>query len=311
MREFLTRSLRGINQNKLRGILAEVAFRAHLKNIGFEDRVSAGGWIARNDARGGRRFAEHACVFFPETIQPGMDYSIHRPLPPPPPGLHSICTTFRQIGVRSYFCAATIHDATRISESMVEWSCIELGLPAEQNYARFPESLKEFQPRNKRHNYLRHATDSATIPDEYVPEEFSKECLRVAFSSRYLSEIVDLDGVFWGKCHAYPIEIKEKAVAYDDLVGEFFGLDVGPFVKLTYYAAKRGNLHSMFVVREVSNDDARHELGWWFITFEDLASFASWQPLGGGKTMTGGSSTVIKIPKAEFRPLNAAALQNL
>jgi len=107
------------------------------------------------------------------------------------------------------------------------------------------------------------------------------------------------------------MEVKEKTPAKDNKLGDYFGLDVGPFVKLAYYAAKRGNLKSIFVVREINNVEDRQLVNWWFITFDQLAQFASWNPVSGGKNMRGGGSTVIKIPKAEFQPLNVATLSAL
>ncbi|MBZ0142789.1 MAG: hypothetical protein K8F56_04345 [Rhodocyclaceae bacterium] len=126
-----------------------------------------------------------------------------------------------------------------------------------------------------------------------------------------MSEMSDVDGIFWGNQYTYPIEIKEKTAANDNKVGDFFGLDLGPFVKLAFYAAKRGNLHSIFVVREIDNPTTRNLVGWWYIKFDDLAQYASWTPVAGGTNMLGGGSTTVKIPKDQFRPLDAAALSSL
>ena len=121
----------------------------------------------------------------------------------------------------------------------------------------------------------------------------------------------DVDGLFWGREKTYPIEIKEKTRAFNPSVGDFFGLDVGPFVKLAFYAAKRGNLHSMFVVREIDDTDTRNLVAWRYITFEHLAQYASWVFQPGGKGMTGGRSATIKIPVNQFQILDKEALANL
>jgi len=126
-----------------------------------------------------------------------------------------------------------------------------------------------------------------------------------------MTEMSDIDGIIWGQQYTYPIEIKEKTVAPDNKLGPYFGLDVGPFVKLAFYAAKKGNLHSLFFVREINNTDDRELANWWFITFDTLAQFASWIPQGGGMNMQGGGSTVVKIPRGEFTQLTAQALANL
>lgn len=59
---------------------------------------------------------------------------------------------------------------------------------------------------------------------------------------------------------------------------------MGPFVKLAHYVARRGNLHSLFLVREIANQETRELVNWWFITFEQLARFASWFPMAGGRS---------------------------
>ncbi len=126
-----------------------------------------------------------------------------------------------------------------------------------------------------------------------------------------MAEISDVDGIFWGQQFTYPLEIKEKTPAFDRSLGDYFGLDIGPFVKLAFYAAKRGNLHSLFIVREIDNVQTRNLVSWWFITYDQLAQYASWVFQGGGRNMQGGMSSVVRIPKAEFKPLDAANLAAL
>jgi hypothetical protein len=149
------------------------------------------------------------------------------------------------------------------------------------------------------------------IPAVALAEEFSKEHLRVAFNNPFMAEVSDVDGIFWGQRFTYPLEIKEKTPANDARLGDYFGLDVGPFVKLAHYAARQGNLHSLFVVREINNQEERALVGWRFITFEQLARFASWVPRAGGTNMAGGGSSVVCIPRCEFQELNAANLAAL
>lgn len=83
----------------------------------------------------------------------------------------------------------------------------------------------------------------------------------------------------------YPVEVKEKTPAHDRRLGQYFGLDIGPFVKLAFYAARRGNLHLIFVVREIDHEAQRNLVEWWHITFEQLAQYASWVFSGGGRSM--------------------------
>ena len=163
--------------------------------------------------------------------------------------------------------------------------------------------MGDFGERSRRYNFLRFHSNADLIPENAISDQFTKEHIRIAFQNNFMCEMSDIDGIFWGQQNTYPIEIKEKTVAVDQRVGQYFGLDVGPFVKLAFYAAKRGNLHSLFVVREIDNQTERNLVNWWFIRFENLARFASWVPVSGGTNMQGGGSSVIKIPKSEFLPL--------
>ena len=308
MRAYMARSIASLNRNKLNGLLAEVDFRAHLAGLGFADRVSRGGWIARRIGAG--EFAHKTAVFFPETIQPGAAYPPTRSLPQPDVGLHTICATFHQTGIAAFFCAATV-DAAASAES-VRWKAIQLGLPTAQSYHDFPGCVQPlFTARDRKYNYLRHKADTASIPTSAVAEEFSKENVRVVFQTAFKAEVSDIDGILWGQRFTYPLEIKEKTAAKDNRLGEFFGLDTGPFVKLAYYAAKRGNLNSLFIVREIEDIESRRLVNWWFIRFEELASFASWVSMAGGAGMRGGASRVVCIPKSEFQPLTMENLERL
>jgi hypothetical protein len=301
---YLSRSIASFNQNKLLGLLAEVNLRNYLTSIGYAQRVSLGGWIFRNNRS--EHFGRRAVVAFPEIVEPDTFYGMSRDLPFPPQGLHAIGTTFHQSGIHAYYCAATINESDN-AES-ISWRTVQLGLPEEQRYNTFPEGIEGFTARIRRHNFLSNHADVSLIPESAVPEEFSKENLRVAFHTRYFAEISDVDGVFWGQQHTYPLEIKEKTAGTDDGIGEYFGLDIGPFVKLAFYAAKRGNLKSLFIVREIDDEQTRNLRQWWFITFEELAQVASWLGLPGGPNMRGGRSTVVRIPKTQFTPLNADTL---
>lgn len=194
MRVFLGRSISSNNANKLRGLLAEIELRNYLGSLGFAQRISPGGWIARCD--GQNTFGHHTVVMFPEVIEPGIPYPIDRTLPNPPHGLHTICSTFHQSGIRAYFCAPIIPTAN--DAISIEWKCVQLGLPFQQEYGTFPVSIDGFRQRPRRHDFLRYSTDASLIPQVAVPEEFTKEHLRVTFQSMNFSELSALDGIFWG-----------------------------------------------------------------------------------------------------------------
>ena len=288
-------------------MMARIEFREAVATVGYGSCLSSTGLIARSTGPG--NFGHHAIVVFPQIVEPGIDYSPTRVLPNPPIGLHTICSTFRQLGIHSYFCIPSV--AVANGSIGMTWRAKELGIPWEDVYREFPGELAGFQRRGQRYNFLRYNTDVSIVPDAYVPEEFSKEHLRVALSGRCISEMSDVDGIFWGRQYTYLLEIKEKTCGSDARLGEYFGLDVGPFVKLAHYAAKRGNLHSLFIVREIADPEARELVAWRYITFDRLAQFASWVQQQGGRGMTGGNSAVVKIPKCEFEVLEANALASL
>jgi hypothetical protein len=303
MREYLSKSIANLNQNKLRGLLAEVDLRTHLSGLGYAGRVSPGGWIART--KGSGIFGHSTIALFPEALNPSSAYPADRAFPVPAPGLHTICATLHQSGISSFFCAATVSEAE--NPLSLEWKSVQLGLPTEQPYAPLADGLADlgFVARLRPFNFLRYAADVAEVPDTEVPGEFAKEHLRVAFNRIYMAEISDIDGFFLGNQFTHLLEVKEITPADSADMGQYFGLDVGPFVKLAFYAAKRGNLHLLFVVREINNEIDRNLVQWLFITFDDLARYASWG------SQSGDDFSIVCIPKAEFRPLNAENLSGL
>lgn len=256
------------------------------------------------------KFASETVALFPEVCTDVAELTQGRPLTEPSRGLHTICSTFYQIGIRSFFCSLQIADAA--DPASWRWQALRLGTPSEERWQPLEDALAPYLGKRARpYNWLRFNTDTSRIGDEFVVEEFLKEHLRVSALTPYTAEISDVDGILWGNEKTYPLEIKEKTAASDTKLGEYFGIDVGPFVKLAYYAAKRGNLHSLFVVREIEDTQSRKLKKWWFIPFDRLAQYASWNQQGGGTNMRGGASTVVRIPKERFSELNRAALTAL
>lgn len=307
MRDYLSSSISSINQNKINGMLAEIDLRNTLVNLGYGGRISQGGWIVRSVGAG--VFGHHSAVFFPQTIIAGTDYLPERVLEEVPIALHTICSTMHQIGVHSFYCVPSV--AVDNDTTSITWQTKQLGIPNPAPYTPLLPTIQNFSLRTRNYNFLRYNTNTNLIPDISVAEEFTKEHLRVSFQNNFMSEMSDIDGIIWGQQYTYPIEIKEKTAANDSKVGDYFGIDVGPFVKLAFYAAKKGNLHSLFFVWEINNTIDRELVNWWFISFDTLAQYASWVSQGGGRNMQGGSSTVVKIPKAEFTALTAESLEAL
>lgn len=306
MRTFLSQSISSLNRNKINGMLAEIDFRNRLNELGFGEQVSQGGWIVRSNVK--NHFSERINVFFPKIILPTTNYTGDN-LNEPPRRLHTICSTMHQIGINSFFCFPIIERENE--PNSVLWKATQLGIPSEDTFHDFYDVITGFTVRPKKYNFLRYHQDVSQIPDDFVPEEYTKENIRVKFQEKYFCEISDIDGILWGNRYTYPIEIKEKTAASDNRFGDYFGLDIGPFVKLAFYAAKRGNLHSLFVVREIDNVETRNLVNWWMITFDTLAQYASWVFVGGGKNMQGGRSSVVRIPKTEFTLMNLESLSAL
>jgi hypothetical protein len=306
MRDYLSRSLSSVNANKTNGLLAEIDFRDYLVRLGFESRVSVGGWVLRSTAEA---FGEITVAVFPYVIAPDTDLPLDPSAVDIPLGLHTICATMHQLGIRSYFAIPS--RGSTASADAIEWNFIQLGLPTSSGPVALDLVADRFKSRTRRHNFLRNKSNTTPIPDRCIPEEFCKENLRVFFQTAFMSEISDIDSVLWGERFTYPIEIKEKTAAHDKTVGDYFGIDAGPFVKLAHFAARKGNMNALFIVREIVDRDNRALKKWWFIRFDQLTEFASWVPIAGGRSMGGGASSVIKIPKKRFAELNAAALQSL
>src|ERR1051325_1153074 len=160
MRSYLTRSISSLNKNKLNGLLAEVSFRAHLRELGFGNRVSRGGWIARRVGAG--QFAHRTAVFFPETIVAEREYPPDRQLPHPEIGLHTICATFHQSGIAAYFCTPTILRDQH--PDSIHWHSVQLGIPFTQEYQEFPQSVGNlFTTRERSYNFLRYQAPADLI----------------------------------------------------------------------------------------------------------------------------------------------------
>ena len=102
--------------------------------------------------------------------------------------------------------------------------------------------------------------------------------LRVSFQSQYRCKISDLDGIFWGQRFNYLSRDQGKDCRALIDLGEWFGLDSGPFVTLAFYAETLGDLRSLFIVREIDNVEDRNLVNR-FVPFDTLARYASWFPM--------------------------------
>lgn len=119
----------------------------------------------------------------------------------------------------------------------------------------------------------------------------------------------DLDLFLLGNSGAsYPVELKSKSPATDAILGDWFGIDIGPFAKLAFFTANSMNTDALYVVEEVDNQ--RNHIEWYGIKFTDLVKSCSWVGQAGGQGMSGGTSSTYKVPKAAFSQFSAL-LQSL
>jgi hypothetical protein len=210
---------------------------------------------------------------FPQVIEPDSQYAPSRQLPDPPHGVHTICSTFHQTGIQTYFCVPTI--AADNDPLSIEWQCIQLGLPFQQQYGRFPDLINGFRRLTRRCNFLRYSTDASLIPEVALAEEFTKEHLRVTFQAMYVSEVCHIGGVFWGSKFTCPFEISEQPAVNQRYLGRCFRIGLADFANLMLLAPRHRNINSLFIVGE--NDFAKSSglVEWWFTTLEHIAPFVS------------------------------------
>lgn len=310
MRDYLSKSLASLNKNKLVGLLAEIAFRKYLSSLGWENRVTPGGWIAR--PRRSEKNPAGELVLIPILKHTGEtdEAAARRSAPFLLPALQ-----LHMAGVKAIACFASSPSHVPGDFPKLTWTCQEIrgtaGGAIQGKSTSFPQGLTGLSARVRRHAFLKYKTDTKDIPDVEIAGEFSKEACRVTFQEAWQVELTDFDGILFGKQKTYPIEIKEKSVGSDKATGDYFGLDLGPFVKLAFFNVRDTHLEGIFIVHEVGDGPDRPHRAWWMAKFGDLARHASWQPRGGGRNMLGGSSSTVMVPKWAFRPVNRETLDEL
>jgi len=298
-----------LNKNKLNGLLAELAFRNEMGRLGFASQVSPGGWLARSTAFPGNSFGANTIALFPETVDLNTQYPAGR-VSPVPQTFQSVAAHFHRIRIRPFYCRPVLTGSD--PEGDLSWTVEDLSAAHRFPTGPLANAFKGFKARTRNFNFLSNNTDTTTIPVGGLAEEFSKEHLRISAQTLFMNEMSDIDAVFWGNGPVYPIEIKEKTpVTTDEKFGDWFGLDIGPFVKLSFYAAMDKTMQSLFVVHEIADTTSRAHVAWWIITFEQLAKAASWNKVEGGSNMLGGGSSVVRIPKSAFSQLDATYLNAL
>ena len=318
--KFLETQWSSINENKLKGINAEIRLEAYLNSDAIRpmfDYIIPGGWI----------------------LSPGKNININPTtkgrlaiLPIPKPfswtqGLGVIPFTaqvlaesyFRQVGIKTYFTFFETNGNVQIENGF--------SIPVAMNYqisyplefykigangldqVQLPQVTSNFSARNgligmRAYKLNRiNRNDTTWCNTNIVTQLFWKEYARYYLHRQFLVSSNDLDFFIVGKSgRAYPIEFKSKTVVVDNSIGDWFGIDVGPFSKLSFFVSLSNNMEALYVVEEI--DAIGDTLQWWGIKFYQLLKNCHWVSQSGGTGMGGGSSVTVKVPKIVFEPLN-------
>lgn len=317
---FLETQWSSINQNKLKGILAELRLKAFLQARGTY--FGPGAWIVVPGKADKTPVPTAAKVcLIPRGWRFSWQTGTQGEMPLSPAEL-SAYNYFRQVGMQAFFVEPVDPDERKFE------------LPsrrAQKEPARFPTSyalaLKQIAPsghfrtvtvgdafslfparsgqvglRCNEIGRLPATMAPWNVPD-VVSELFWFEYTRFYFQVSYLMSNNDLDMYLIGTSGAaYPLELKSKKPAESAAIGDWFGIDIGPFAKLAYFTANAMHTDALYVVEEV--DDVGAFVNWLAIRYTELVKACSWVGQGGGAGMTGGASSTYKIPKAAFSPLS-------
>ena len=318
---FLETQWSSINDNKAKGVIAEIRLKEYLglENITrLYSQVIPGGWIVAPGCvwEGCHDPTLSRIAVIPNFTEFNWSGHIQR---------HSFTaqvtatTYFGQAGIPVYF----VDFAGNINDYIDKFV-----LPSSGNYPTpYPlifktvganeleevtvsEMMRSFKPRNGNIGMRAYKTGRLNVNVEpwnnasTVTELFWKEYVRYFLQKRYLVSNNDIDFFIVGNSRrAYPVELKSKTcVTGDTVTGDWFGLDAGTFVKLAFFVTAGNNMDAIYVVEEV-NAQNQH-LFWWGIKFSSVINGCSWVTQGGGTGMTGGNSTTIKIPKSLFSSLD-------
>lgn len=329
--KFLETQWSSINDNKINGILAEI----RLKNFLTANKIHyvTGGWILSpgNSEHVDIPAREKICVL-PRAHPFTWEGSSSQSLKPFTPAEISAYAYFRQLGIKTVFaqplaihehlynCPTPANSSKRASyPKPYALGFLEISSTGSPTSVAEDQIFEKF-PARKGNTGLRcyktgriTATDlrwaklnknelSATISDLFW-FEYSRYYLNIA---RLMSSN-DLDLFIIGESgRQYPVEIKSKSPAFDKSLKQWFGIDIGPFAKLSFFTSNAMNNDALYIVEEVSA--TREHIEWYGIRFSALVASCSWVGQAGGRSMTGGASSTFKVPKLAFKPLKELIL---
>lgn len=316
---FLETQWSSINDNKIKGILAELAFKTFLnqQNIHF----IPGGWIM---SPGNKTICqvparEKVCLL-PRNATFSWQTPAINAYAPVTPAEISAYNYFRQVGVRAYLvCPSDIVEATfsipqpshgttrAIYPKNYHLDFMSISQNGELQPNPVATVFQSFPIRNGNSGLRcsqlnRIAANQAPWNDsDAIARLFWFEYTRYFVQVDYLvSNVEEIHFIIAPSGSCFPVELKSKSVANDNILGDWFGIDMGPFAKLAFFTANSMNTDALYVVQEV--DAARIHVEWYGIRFTELKS-CSWVGQAGGTGMMGGASSTYKVPKAAFTRL--------
>ncbi len=318
--KFLETQWSSINENKIKGIVSEIRLKEFL--INNNHHFVSGGWILTpgNPSISVIPTREKLCI-----LPRGHSFSWNASNQDGgllTPAEMSAYNYFRQVGLRALFAkpinVEEINFSLPIRSAGIKRANYprpyQLQLQEVSPNGKFinvsiDEAFEKF-PRRKGNIGMRcHASDriDSAQPIWCVPSIVSDlfwfEYARYFLQVDYLISNNDLDLFIIGHSgSSFPVELKSKTAASDNAFGEWFGIDMGPFAKLSFFTSNAMNNDALYIVEEV--DENRAHIEWYGIKFSELVKACSWVGQGGGKGMMGGNSSTYKIPKAAFTPLS-------
>jgi len=317
---FLETQWSSINDNKIKGILAELAFKSFLNQQGIH--FIPGGWIMSPGNKTIIQVPAHEKVcLLPRNATFSWQAPTTNAAAPVTPAEISAYNYFRQVGVTTYLvCPSNIIEAD-FAIPQPRQGAVRASYPRRYHLdfmSIYPNGqlqsnpvatvFQAFPARNGNSGLRcsqlnRIAANQAPWNDsEVIARLFWFEYTRYFVQIDYLVSNNDLDLFIIGPSGScFPVELKSKTVANDNILGDWFGIDMGPFAKLAFFTANSMNTDALYVVQEVDAD--RNHVEWYGIRFTELVKSCSWIGQAGGTGIKRGASSTYKAPKAAFTRL--------
>lgn len=317
--DFLETQWSSINDNKLKGIAAEIRLEHHLNlplNRLLYDYIIPGGWIltpSKNTFINPVTAGRIAIIPIPTSL------SWSAGLPAVPFTAMVLAESyFRQTGIKTYFSkfdttgSAAIETGFQVPASRAYHTTYGLHFykigASNLIEVQVQEVMAHFTARTDMRGFRiypggrinRNTPVWANV--NIVTNLFWKEYARYFLQKSYTISAADLDFFIVGKSgRAYPIEFKSKTVVSNNAIGDWFGIDINPFSKLSFFVSLSNNMEALYFIEEVDLNGATIE--WWAVKFSTLLKYCHWVPQSGGTAMGGGNSTTIIVPKIIFQRL--------